>query len=163
MKIIKHLIIVFVISLQLTAYSQDVNKTQVLCLNGNNWELVGLNPDKSKKLTIQGTVPGMVHPDLQREGLIPDPFWRDNFKQCQWPEHWTWTYKRTFDVSSEILTKSWIQLQFDGIDTYSEIYLNGRKLATTNNMFLPYKFDICLLYTSPSPRDGLLSRMPSSA
>ena len=25
------------------------------------------------------------------------------------------------------------------------------------------KYDICLLYTSPSPRDGLLSRMPSSA
>ena len=24
-------------------------------------------------------------------------------------------------------------------------------------------FTICLLYTSPSPRDGLLSRMPSSA
>ena len=24
-------------------------------------------------------------------------------------------------------------------------------------------FQICLLYTSPSPRDGLLSRMPSSA
>ena len=24
-------------------------------------------------------------------------------------------------------------------------------------------FDACLLYTSPSPRDGLLSRMPSSA
>ena len=26
-----------------------------------------------------------------------------------------------------------------------------------------YKLIICLLYTSPSPRDGLLSRMPSSA
>ena len=26
-----------------------------------------------------------------------------------------------------------------------------------------HKPDICLLYTSPSPRDGLLSRMPSSA
>ena len=25
------------------------------------------------------------------------------------------------------------------------------------------KYDYCLLYTSPSPRDGLLSRMPSSA
>ena len=25
------------------------------------------------------------------------------------------------------------------------------------------KLDSCLLYTSPSPRDGLLSRMPSSA
>ena len=26
-----------------------------------------------------------------------------------------------------------------------------------------FKLRICLLYTSPSPRDGLLSRMPSSA
>ena len=26
-----------------------------------------------------------------------------------------------------------------------------------------YEYIICLLYTSPSPRDGLLSRMPSSA
>ena len=26
-----------------------------------------------------------------------------------------------------------------------------------------YKHNVCLLYTSPSPRDGLLSRMPSSA
>ena len=25
------------------------------------------------------------------------------------------------------------------------------------------KYGVCLLYTSPSPRDGLLSRMPSSA
>ena len=29
--------------------------------------------------------------------------------------------------------------------------------------FLPHKIKTCLLYTSPSPRDGLLSRMPSSA
>ena len=33
-------------------------------------------------------------------------------------------------------------------------------------MFAPMSltsFEDCLLYTSPSPRDGLLSRMPSSA
>ena len=29
--------------------------------------------------------------------------------------------------------------------------------------FRPYTHYCCLLYTSPSPRDGLLSRMPSSA
>ena len=33
-----------------------------------------------------------------------------------------------------------------------------------NTLIVPfYEDDICLLYTSPSPRDGLLSRMPSSA
>ena len=31
----------------------------------------------------------------------------------------------------------------------------------TMNQYLTFK--TCLLYTSPSPRDGLLSRMPSSA
>ena len=29
--------------------------------------------------------------------------------------------------------------------------------------FISWHFKRCLLYTSPSPRDGLLSRMPSSA
>ena len=28
---------------------------------------------------------------------------------------------------------------------------------------LTMQYQVCLLYTSPSPRDGLLSRMPSSA
>ena len=40
------------------------------------------------------------------------------------------------------------------------------KMATINcilKTFLPYYYWVCLLYTSPSPRDGLLSRMPSSA
>ena len=29
--------------------------------------------------------------------------------------------------------------------------------------FKTHRYSLCLLYTSPSPRDGLLSRMPSSA
>ena len=33
----------------------------------------------------------------------------------------------------------------------------------TNSDNIDAHFRICLLYTSPSPRDGLLSRMPSSA
>ena len=34
----------------------------------------------------------------------------------------------------------------------------GGRIALDGTVFYP-----CLLYTSPSPRDGLLSRMPSSA
>ena len=39
----------------------------------------------------------------------------------------------------------------------SPIYIDG---SQSDNSFA---VEICLLYTSPSPRDGLLSRMPSSA
>ena len=36
-------------------------------------------------------------------------------------------------------------------------------LSNLHRQCLYNNSDICLLYTSPSPRDGLLSRMPSSA
>ena len=36
------------------------------------------------------------------------------------------------------------------------------KAKQTNKVDLTYR-GVCLLYTSPSPRDGILSRMPSSA
>ena len=41
--------------------------------------------------------------------------------------------------------------------------LKGLTPATLGHDELDGRFSICLLYTSPSPRDGLLSRMPSSA
>ena len=36
-------------------------------------------------------------------------------------------------------------------------------IAECKNRTLEEMMNACLLYTSPSPRDGLLSRMPSSA
>ena len=45
--------------------------------------------------------------------------------------------------------------------------ISALPMRTSNNAvvegFANGKAYVCLLYTSPSPRDGLLSRMPSSA
>ena len=44
--------------------------------------------------------------------------------------------------------------------------LNNQRLIRIREKLLDFSFTVswvCLLYTSPSPRDGLLSRMPSSA
>ena len=43
--------------------------------------------------------------------------------------------------------------------TFSESYMHDEIDAFRRD----FDIKICLLYTSPSPRDGLLSRMPSSA
>ena len=40
---------------------------------------------------------------------------------------------------------------------------NNRRCIYENDDIIVEHFIACLLYTSPSPRDGLLSRMPSSA
>ena len=45
------------------------------------------------------------------------------------------------------------------IDFKHPDFLNPEKLDSEMRRV----FDICLLYTSPSPRDATLSRMPSSA
>ena len=47
-------------------------------------------------------------------------------------------------------------------DRENETYGDSKKQLQEDNNELE-AFSSCLLYTSPSPRDGLLSRMPSSA
>ena len=52
-------------------------------------------------------------------------------------------------------------------DRYSILEIVMRQLAaqgfTRVTIAIGHLGHVCLLYTSPSPRDGLLSRMPSSA
>ena len=50
--------------------------------------------------------------------------------------------------------------------TGATVVVDVRSLSLTRSICaakLLGQFSFCLLYTSPSPRDGLLSRMPSSA
>ena len=75
------------------------------------------------------------------------------------------------DPQDDFLTNfNWHQYK-EGIDELDEKQIKEfEKLVEKNfvdtsddNIILGEVIHICLLYTSPSPRDGLLSRMPSSA
>ena len=48
-------------------------------------------------------------------------------------------------------------------DVYKDPVTDPGKRSKRGRLVLVRDSDTCLLYTSPSPRDGLLSRMPSSA
>jgi beta-mannosidase len=127
------------------SFSFGQNNTKIFSLDGK-WEVTGYNPDRSKTIKLDGITPGQVHTDLEREGLIPNPFWRDNAEQCQWPEHWEWRYKKVFDLPNGFM-QDWVMLQFDGLDTYADIYLNGKKIGTptqlaSQDMFLPFEFNV---------------------
>ena len=59
-------------------------------------------------------------------------------------------------------TESGIAQGVSGTSKYGDsVYSVRRRYNTNSQTFTNYYY--CLLYTSPSPRDGLLSRMPSSA
>ena len=130
------------------SHAQNASKngaTQIVDLNGE-WSLTGYNSDYSQHISLKAIVPGQVHADLWREGLIEDPFWRENAEKCQWVEFWEWRYKKHFLLPKDFKGQH-IKLQFDGLDTFTEIYLNGRRVGplgrpATEDMFLAYEFDV---------------------
>ena len=53
--------------------------------------------------------------------------------------------------------------EFGGQDGFFLISNEGTTVTATNGTYLRANSTVCLLYTSPSPRDKRQSRMPSSA
>ena len=80
-------------------------------------------------------VPGVVHTDLLRNGLIPDPFDRDNEFRLQWIGLTDWEYQTTFQVDSVALGHGHVDLVFDGLDTFADVYLNDQAILHPDNMF----------------------------
>lgn len=87
-------------------------------------------------------VPGCVHRDLLRHGLIPDPFWATHELELQWIEERDWEYRATFTVTAALLEDGVVELVADGLDTVATVVLNGHEVARTDNMFLGHRWDV---------------------
>jgi beta-mannosidase len=84
---------------------------------------------------LPATVPGDVHLDLLANKKIADPYFRDNEAKLQWIEKESWEYKLAFDVTPALLARANVDLVFEGLDTASEVYVNGAKVLAADNMF----------------------------
>ena len=91
---------------------------------------------------MPATIPGTVHTDLFQNGIIPHPFEGTNEAQLQWIEDEDWVYHTTFTISHKELSHQIIQLQWQGLDTYARIYVNGHLLRETNSMFRTWTDDV---------------------
>ena len=99
------------------------------------------------------TVPGNIHTDLIANNLIPDPFFGTNEDSVQWVADSVWTYRLLFDAdcAGNGLQYENHWLVFDGLDTYAEVWLNGKLLESfdnedyktlLNNMFRQWRFNV---------------------
>jgi len=96
-----------------------------------NWEFRQV----SKGPWRGATVPGCVHTDLLDNRLIDDPFFGANEKDLQWIENEDWEYRTVFGADRELLARENIELEFEGLDTYADVYLNDSLLLRADNMF----------------------------
>ncbi len=128
--------------------SREVTSSNVthLALTGE-WEFRQVGKDA----WLKASVPGTVHQDLMRNGLIPDPFLEDNELKVQWVENADWEYREVFSLDPRIMAKSRIELVCKGLDTFAAITLNGKPVGRADNMFRTWTFDVKpLLQSGPN-------------
>ncbi len=87
-------------------------------------------------------VPGTIHTDLLANKLIDEPFYRDNESKLQWIEKADWEYRCFFSPDLVLIQQKSLKLVFDGLDTYTKIFLNNELVQETNNMFRSWKIPV---------------------
>ena len=103
-----------------------------------SWEF--FEPKSQTWLAAQ--VPGCIHLDLRRHGLIPDPFYGANELDLAWIEREDWTYRAHFDVTKETLQHEIVELVADGLDTVAVVSLNGQPIGRSENMFTAVRWAV---------------------
>lgn len=126
----------FSVSAQTIAASHVVGRIPLT----NDWRFFAL--DNPTLDTFSTTIPGTVHTDLYEMGVISDPFFGDNEQHLKWIEEETWVYETTLNLPVEVMNAKRIYLIFEGLDTYTDIYVNGLKLRSTDNMFRRWEISL---------------------
>jgi beta-mannosidase len=127
--------------LQAFAQAQLPGKQLVSLDQGWEFHQRGAKPGAVAAEWLPAQVPGDVHLDLLRHGLIPDPFYRDNEAKLQWISETEWEYRTTFSATPDLLRRGAIELVFEGLDAFCEVYLNDQLVLTANNMFRLWRVD----------------------
>lgn len=117
----------------------DLNRISIS--DNDKWKMRIISSD-SKGKWIKAVVPGSVYTDLLREGLMEDPFFKDNEDKALMLMDNDFEYETSFNVSKDFLSCYDQILHFDGLDTVTDVFLNGQKLGSTENMHRMYEFDI---------------------
>lgn len=129
-----------------------------ISLSGFSWEVKGFWPyvpikEKSMETgqTLAGVtnwlparVPGGVHADLFRAGLIEDPYLGKNSLHCEWVENRWWVYRTKFPriLDGCDLKQSRARLCFLGLDYEAEVFLNDVSCGTHKGMYDSFEIDI---------------------
>ncbi len=95
----------------------------------SEWEALPQTP-------VEASVPGDWILDYVRAGIFPDPYFGDNFTKLYDYERYHAVYLTEFEADRD---KENAFLLFEGIDTVADIFLNGKKIGRTENMFIEHE------------------------
>ncbi|HJB81524.1 MAG TPA: glycoside hydrolase family 2 protein [Candidatus Mediterraneibacter intestinavium] len=103
--------------------------TTKISLNGA-WKMVRC----ADGMEFDAKVPGTVLSVFLDNKAIEDPFYRRNEYVTRELFREDYEFCREFEVSDSVLKEEHTELVCEGLDTLAEIYINGERLAQTDNM-----------------------------
>ncbi len=117
------------------------------CIGKNHFSYQSLNSGwnlqtDTLSIDLQVDIPSVVQADLYENGLIPHPYLGKVEQDLQWIPQQIWDYSLKFDVDNDIFEKDNIDLIFNGLDTYADVWLNGEKIIHSYNMFVKYQKEV---------------------
>ncbi|PJJ55537.1 glycoside hydrolase family 2 protein [Compostimonas suwonensis] len=118
----------------------DLGGAWTLRLLGGTQTPPGVPDVPALPATISAVVPGQVHIDLLRAGLIDDPDVGFGELAQGWVGHSAWEFSRTFEWTPEPGTRT--ELVAEGLDTFAEVLLNEQPIGRTADQHLEYRFDV---------------------
>ncbi|TES98800.1 MAG: glycoside hydrolase family 2 protein [Promethearchaeota archaeon] len=117
--------------------------------------------NEKKGLNVPTEVPGSVFETLLDNNIIEDPFYGLREHDVSWVYESDWVYETEFDLEPNFLEHKVILLRFHGLDTVSEIVLNGENLGFTDNMFVRYDFNVKTKLKSKKNKLAVKFRSPT--
>lgn len=102
----------------------------------NNWKIEWNNK------VIPAAVPGDITIDFYKAGLIANPYLAENYKESEWIQKTDFVYETDLVVNEEILNEEVVELVFEGIDLFAEVYVNGTLVGSPNNMFRKFTYSV---------------------
>ena len=96
-------------------------------------------PEPRDRVFAIKQMPAQVYEILIAGGVIENPNIRGDSGACQWVAESDWLYVN--DFSWEPGEKRTI-LDFQGLDTWADIYLNGCKIAEHEDVYIPCQVDV---------------------
>ena len=97
---------------------------------------------ESEQIQRPAAVPSCVHLDLLKNNVIDDPYFENNELKQSWIENENWEYTSEFKIAPSDYNNKHIELEFEGLDTRAEVYLNDSLILNANNMFRSWKVQV---------------------
>jgi len=90
---------------------------------------------------LDADVPEEIHATLRKAGMIRGQVYSKDTDEERWIEEADWVYYKEF-FARPSLKAGRVVLAFEGLDTFCDIYLNGVKIGSGNNMHVPFRAEI---------------------